>query len=178
VDLARSLLVVSVLLALAPPASAAPGAGSGGALAQPLRQGEGGGALAPERYGSSAESRSSPPGAATVAAEAASADQEKPPRWGAPPPERDWAPYPSVAEQPDDEAAVGPVEARPGARAKAAVVKAEPAAETPDAGSTADGGFLPRAGLEIAALAAIGLGVLTLGVALRPRRRERARALR
>ena len=176
-DLARSLLVVSVLLALAPPASAAPGAGSGGALAQPLRQGEGGGVLAPERYGSSAESRSSAAGGATVAAEAASANQEKP-RWGAPPPERDWAPYPSVAEQPDDEAAVGPVEARPGARAKAAVVKAEPAAETPDAGSTADGGFLPRAGLEIAALAAIGLGVLTLGVALRPRRRERARALR
>ena len=126
---------------------------------------------------SSAESRSSAASGATVATEAASANQEKP-RWGAPPPERDWAPYPSVAEQPDDEAAVGPVEARPGARAKAAVVKAEPAAETPDAGSTADGGFLPRTGLEIAALAAIGLGVLTLGVALRPRRRERARALR
>lgn len=172
-ELARPLLVVSVLLALAPPASAAPGADSGGALAQPLRQGEGGGALAPERYGSSAVSGSSAAGGATVAAEAAAANEEKPPRRRAEQQERDWAPYPGVAERPDAEAATGAVEVQTAGGAEAAAVKAEPAAA-----KTADGGSLPWTGLQIAALAAIGLGVLTLGVALRPRRREHTRALR
>jgi hypothetical protein len=173
VDLARPALVVSALLVLAPPALAGPGAGSGGTLAQPLRQGEGGGALAPERYGSSAVSGSSAAGGATAAAEAAAAKEEKPPRWDAEPRAREWAPYPAVDEQPDGEVPAGAVEVQTAVRSEAATAKAEPAAA-----ETADGGSLPWTGLEIAALAAIGLGLLTLGVALRPSRRERARALR
>jgi hypothetical protein len=118
-------------------------------------------------------SGSSAPVGATVAAEAAAANEEKPPRWRPEQQVREWAPYQGVAERPHGEVAAGAVEVRTTGGAEAAAVKAEPAAA-----KTADGGSLPWTGLEIAALAAIGLGVLTLGVALRPRRRGHTRALR
>ena len=44
-----------------------------------------------------------------------------------------------------------------------------PAGETAPAGG-ADYGFLPSTGLEVGVLAAIGLGLLMLGIALRPGR--------
>jgi hypothetical protein len=114
-----------------------------------------------------------------VAAGAAATTHEKPARWGEEPQEPDWVPYRGVDEEGDSGVAAPAVgrERAPGAGATA--VKADPAAaETAGGGSTADGGSLSRTGLELAALAAIGLGVLTLGFALRPRRRRHRRALR
>jgi hypothetical protein len=166
VDLARPLLIVSVLLTLAPAASAAPGGDSGGALAQPLRQGEGGGALAPDRYGTGA-------GGSAAVAEAAQEEPRTTPQWEEPR-DREWTPYPNVEERPDGEAVLGAAEEPAVVGAEAAAVESETAA-----GRTGGSGeFLPWTGLEVAALAAIGLGILTLGVALRPRRRQHTRALR
>jgi hypothetical protein len=171
VDLPRPLIVVALLLALAPPAPAAPGTGSGGTPAQPLRQGPGGGALAPDRSGTSSTSE---PG--TGGAPVAEAAREKPratPPWGEEPRERGWAPYPTADEPPADAAPASAAEVRSVAGVEASGAQSEPAG-----GERAAGGSLPWTGLEIAALAAIGLGVLTLGAALRPRRRERTRAFR
>jgi hypothetical protein len=167
VDLARPLLMVSVLLALAPPASAAPDAGSGGALAQPLRQGEGGGALAPDRHGPSAAYGSSAAGGAPVAESAQEERPTTPRAEGAPAPQHD------VGDEPESETPVAAVEEQSVAGAEAADAEGETSA-----GKTASNGFLPFTGLEIAALAALGLGLLTLGAALRPRRREHARVPR
>jgi hypothetical protein len=160
VALPRPLLIVPVLLALAPPASAAPDTGSGGTLAQPLRQGPGGGALAPERLGAAAASESSLDGGA-VAAEAARDETSAAPRWGKEPREPEWAPSPAVDEPPADEAAAEPAEARTVSGVETARVEGGTGG-----GERADDGSLPWTGLEIAALAAIGLGVLTLGAAL------------
>jgi hypothetical protein len=170
--LPRSLLIVPALLALAAPASAAPDTGSGGALAEPLRQGPGGGALAPERSGAPDVTDPSPDGGGAVA-EAAREVPRAAPRWQEEPPERESAPDPAVDEPAADAASPGPTEARTVAGVKAARAEGEPTG-----GDRAAGGSLPWTGLEIAALAAIGLGVLTLGAALRPGRRERTRALR
>jgi hypothetical protein len=160
VALARAPIVVTMLLALAPPASAAPGAGSGGTLAQPLRQGPGGGALAPERLGAAAASESSVDGGA-VAAEAARDETSAAPRWEKEPREPEWTPYPAVDEPPAGAAAAGPAEAPTVAGVEATRVEGGTGG-----GERADDGSLPWTGLEIAALAAIGLGVLTLGAAL------------
>jgi hypothetical protein len=172
VALPRPLLIVPVLLALAAPASAAPGTGSGGALAEPLRQGPGGGALAPERSGASEVTEPSPDGGGAVA-EAARNGPRAAPQWEAEPPERERAPYPAVDAPAGEAASTGATEARTVAGVKAARAEGEPTG-----GDRVGGGSLTWTGLEIAALAAIGLGVLTLGAALRPRRRERTRALR
>ena len=169
--LPRPLLIVPALLALAAPASAAPGTGSGGALAEPLRQGPGGGALAPARSGTSEVTEPSPHGGGAVA-EAARKERGAAPHWQEEAPEREWAPYPAVDEPAGAATSSGATESRTVAGVKAA------RAGEPTGGDRVGGGSLPWTGLEIAALAAIGLGVLTLGAALRPRRRERTRALR
>jgi hypothetical protein len=162
VKLARHFLIASVLLALAlaPTASAAPDAGSGGALAQPLSQGEGGGARAPEHEASPAASESGGGGAVV-----AGAARDQPPRLQTEPPEPERAPYPGVAQQTVGEAAGDAAEVQTAAGDGTAAAEDAPASGKPAAGSS-----LPWTGLEVAALAAIGLGLLTLGAALRPRR--------
>jgi hypothetical protein len=165
VKLARHFLIGSVLLALPPAASAAPDAGSGGALAQPLSQGEGGGARAPEHEASPAASESGGGGAAV-----AGAARDEPPRWQTEPPEPEWSPYPGVAQQTVGEAAGDAAEIQTAAGEGTAAAEDAPAAGKSTAGKPAAGSSLPWTGLEVAALAAIGLGLLTLGAALRPRR--------
>jgi hypothetical protein len=159
--LARLLLIASVLLALVPAASAAPEAASGGALALPPQQAEGGGALAPEHYGAPAASESSSAGGA-AAAEAA---REEPPIRQTEPPEPERAPYPGVSQQTVGEAVGDAAEVQTAAGRAPDRAKRMPAVGNPAAGSS-----LPWTGLEIGAIAAIGLGFLTLGIALRPRR--------
>jgi hypothetical protein len=171
VELARPFLTASLLLALAPAASAAPpGTGSGGAVAEPPRLGEGGGALAPGRYASPARSEPSAAGGAAAAAAPGEAEaaRDEPHRWETEPREPEWAPYPGVAERTVGEAVGDAAELKTVEGAEPGGTGGVPAAERQGAG-----GSLPWTGLEIAALAAVGLGLLTLGVALRPRRFSR-----
>jgi hypothetical protein len=170
VELPRTLLILPLVLALSPAASAAQGTGTGGAVAEPPRQGEGGGALAPERYAAPSPSGSGTTGGAP-AAEAASVTSPRT-RWEEP---RDtqWAPSPNVEEPRGGEVSLHAVDEQPAA-AEAARVEGEPSAARDVEGDE----LLPWTGLEVAALAAIGLGLVTLGVALRPRRRGHARAPR
>jgi hypothetical protein len=168
---ARLLFTLSgllCLLALAPAASGAPGAdteaaaaGSGGALADPLRQGEGGGGIAPKVSPdpATAELNASPP--------EAQATQEPTPT------------TPEGEQQPDEQ----PGEEQPPTTEEqpAPDEGTVPADEQPTGapeGAEAGGGFLPSTGLQIAALAVLGLGLLLAGVTLKPRRHVGAGARR
>lgn len=134
-----------LLLAVAPSGAATLDAsGSGGVPTEPLFQGEGGGIVAPGDAGTGLV----PDGGGAPGAEAA---QEPTPT------------TPGGEEQPPDEEP--PVDEQPPGEEGGTVNPPEGDAGTGE-GST--GGFLPSTGLEVAALAAIGLGLLMAGVALRP----------
>jgi hypothetical protein len=152
-----SFLRLPVLLAgLALGAPAAPAlaqsttdTGSGGAVAQPREQGPGGGSLAP--------SVADPPEPAPV---------EVPPYVNLEPPTA----MSSQASPDAVEPSAAPGDAGSGASAPAAEpARQRAAASQADSGGDAVGS-LPFTGLELVALAGIGLCLLTAGIALRPRR--------
>jgi LPXTG-motif cell wall-anchored protein len=158
------------LLALAPAASGAPGADteaatadSGGTLADPLRQGEGGGGVAPKVSPdpATAELNASPPEAqATQEPMPTTPEGEQQPGGQQPGEEQP----PTTEEQPaPDEGTTVPADEQPTGAAE---------------GGEAGGGFLPSTGRQIAALAVLGLGLLLAGVTLKPRRRVGAGARR
>lgn len=128
-----------LLLAVAPSGAATLDAsGSGVVPAESLFQGEGGGIVAPGDAGTGLV----PDGGGAPGAEAA---QEPTPT------------TPGGEEQPPDEEPPGE-EGGP----------VNPPEGDAGTGGGSAGGFLPSTGLEVAALAAIGLGLLMAGVALRP----------
>jgi hypothetical protein len=168
--LARLVFTLSALLcllALAPAASGAPGAdteaataGSGGALAHPLRQGEGGGGVAPKVSPdpAAAELNASPPPEAQATQEPTPTTPEGEQQPG------EEQPPTTTEEQPSpDEGTTVPADEQPTGAAE---------------GAEAGGGFLPSTGLQIAALSILGLGLLLAGVTLKPRRRAGAGARR
>jgi len=165
--LARALaaLVATFTLIVAAPSSAQLGAdveaataGSGGALAHPLRQGEGGGSVAPESAGDAGADRAEGAGPRAVASQEpeptpTTPEGEEQPGEEQPPPEEQPEEQPPGDEEivpPGDDQATGGEESA-GADESAL-------------------GFLPSTGLEIGALAALGAGLLLAGIALRPRR--------
>jgi hypothetical protein len=121
VELTRNLLVVPLVLALSPAASAAQGTGTGGAVAEPPRQGEGGGALAPERYAAPSPSAPGTTGGAP-AAEATSVTGARTRREE--PRDTQWAPSPKVGERRGGEVSLDAVDEQPAARAEASVSRA------------------------------------------------------
>src|SRR5215211_2312574 len=132
---------------------------SGGALALPLQQVEGGGAVAPPASGDAAatESDSETP--------EAQPDQEPTPT------------TPQGEEQPGQQPTPQQDQQAPGEGTGAPTTEA-PATPGEVAGGEGGGGFLPSTGLELAALVAIGLGLLLAGIALRSRGRVRVTARR
>lgn len=163
--LARRLLTLLAFLSIATTAAAAPAddqaatARSGGALALPLQQVEGGGAVAPPASGDAAatESDSETP--------EAQPDQEPTPT------------TPQGEEQPGQQPTPQQDQQAPGEGTGAPTTEA-PATPGEVAGGEGGGGFLPSTGLELAALVAIGLGLLLAGIALRSRGRVRVTARR
>jgi hypothetical protein len=148
------LPVLLAVLALGAPATPALGqtptdTGSGGAVAQPREQGPGGGALAP-----------------SVADPLEPAPVEVPPYVNLEPPT-------AVSSQagPDaGEPTAAPSDSGSGPRAPAAQPAQQPAgAAQAESGDDAVGS-LPFTGLELVALAGIGVCLLMAGIALRPRR--------
>ena len=133
------------------------GTGSGGALASPLRQGADGGGMAPDGLG---KANAAGRGAATAPPSAAASQATTPTT-------------PEGQQQPNDQPAPDQQQTVPDQQV---VVPGEqgPASGQGSAGGGSALGLLPSTGLEIAALAAVGLGLLTAGVALRPRRRVAA----
>lgn len=161
----RLLLASCALLCLLPaiPAHATPGADrqaatadSGGALAGALRQGEGGGGVAPE-----------------LSHEAATAELDDRPPEG----QAAQEPTPTTPEGEQQPSEQQPGEEQPPATQEDPAPEpgtTPPADEQPTGaaeGAADTGGFLPSTGLRIAALAVLGLGLLLAGVTLRPRRR-------
>jgi hypothetical protein len=157
------LAAFAVSLALAPAAAWAGAqgdrgdleSGSGGALAIPLLPGPGGGTLAPEGLG---EAEGDGEAEAAQAGEAPEALAVQEPTPTAPEGEQ----QPGSEQQEDGQAGSGeegvdPAEAQATAEAGAAAESA--------------GDSLPTTGLGLAALAAVGLGLVLGGLALRPRRR-------
>jgi len=158
--LPRACLALAILLGAviaAAPAEAAGTTGSGGVLASPLEQGAGGGGLAP--------------GGAGVAGAAGTEDGGAP---VAAPAQEDTPTAPEGEEQPTEEQPVPDGEEQP-APDEEVVDPVDPGAPEEEI-ATDDGalGFLPSTGLETGALAALGLGLLMAGAALRPRRRVAA----
>jgi outer membrane biosynthesis protein TonB len=160
------LLLASCALLCVPaaiPAHAAPAAdrqaasaGSGGALADPLRQGVGGGGVAPQASSdaATAELNESPPeGQAAQEPTPTTPEGEQQPGQQQPGEEQ---PPPTEEQPPPEEGPTTPTEEQPSGAAEGA---ADPG-----------GGFLPSTGLRIAALVVLGLGLLLAGVTLRPRR--------
>jgi LPXTG-motif cell wall-anchored protein len=157
----RTLLTALALLAVlaavgtafaAPADQEAAEAGSGGTLAEPVVESRGGGTVAPP---------------AAERAEAAEAGEEAdPPRAEAGQEEQQLTP-PEAEDQSGVDAQAGEPAATP-VQDFAAEELAGPVADT-------GGGDLPSTGLELSAMAIIGLGLLLLGAALRPRRSVPAR---
>jgi hypothetical protein len=159
---ARPLLTLLVFLSLASTAAATPAddqaatTGSGGVLALPLQQGEGGGGVAPAGSRSAGPSESD----TDIAAPKAQPDQEPTPTM----PEGEV--QPGQPKQPEQE------QQAPGEGTGAPVTET-PKAPGEVAGGEGGGGFLPSTGIELAALVAIGVGLLLAGIALKPRGRVR-----
>jgi hypothetical protein len=144
--------------------TAAGGASPGGALADPMRSGPGGGAPAPPGVVDDAQSAAMP---------RAGAAQEPTPTTPQGGPQE---PEPELPTDPGDEPTTdeGPAatDDEPGDDAGA-----QPGAES--GGGSSSFGFLPQTGLGLAALAALGFALLLLGTALlRPTRARRPKALR
>jgi hypothetical protein len=154
----------AVSLALAPAAAWAGAqgdrgdleSGSGGALAIPLLPGPGGGTLAPEGLG---EAEGDGEAEAAQAGEAPEALAGQEPTPTAPEGEQ----QPASEQEEEGQAGSGEEGADP-AEAQATADEAGAAAESA-------GDSLPTTGLGLAALAAVGLGLVLGGLALRPRRR-------
>jgi LPXTG-motif cell wall-anchored protein len=160
-----TLLALVPVFALVPAASGDPGedrqaspSGSGGALATPLRQGEGGGSLAPAPSG---PVETAPPVRAAPDVEAAQNQTPTTPS----------AEQQPGGERPSDLEGGAPQEQTTGPAATSPAGGVEGAAAG-DSGV----GFLPSTGFELAAIAALGLVLLAGGAALRPRRGRRAEA--
>jgi hypothetical protein len=158
---------VLALVLAAPSASAAQG--SGGTPAEPpLRQGAGGGGVAPDGYGAADAAEAAESGAAESdggggAAPRATAGQEPTPT------------TPEGEAQPEEETPSGEGEGEETAPGETAPDPG-PVGEAPAGADEVAGaiGFLPSTGLEVLSLAAIGIGLLLAGFALRPRRQVRA----
>ena len=168
--ISRSLATFSITFAALGAAAAvaaadspnSPAARSGGALAEPMVEQRGGGHVAPTRARADAE--------ASAAAEAPAGGAAAPPAEAA---QEDQPTTPGGEEQPGEEQ---PPE-EPTETAE------EPGAD--DGGGGGGGevpgqatGGLPSTGLELSAMAVIGLGLLLLGAALRPSRPSGSRARR
>jgi hypothetical protein len=157
IPLAMAILVGLALAAAAAWASPDPGTaedaaaqqratGSGGIPANPIEQGPGGGGRAPANYGAQAAQTGDEPDGEAV--------QEPTPTTPEGQPQQ---PEQQPEEQPPpDEEIIGPVGEQPSGQAP-----------------STSGGGLPSTGLELAAMLAVGLGLLIGGAALRPRRGRR-----
>ena len=153
--LASAVLVAALLAAV--PALSAQASGSGGVIATPLEQGAGGGGLAPEEPTDVAEAAAETGGGVP----AAPAQEETPTT-------------PEGEEQPTEEPPAPDGEEQPSPDGETVTPEAPGAGDEDIATDDGALGFLPSTGLEVGALAAIGLGLLMAGAALRPRRRAAA----
>jgi hypothetical protein len=161
--LRAALLLAGLLVVLLPSAiSRAAPSGSGGALAEPVQQGSGGGHAAPAAPEAPAASTDAVVDDAQTdgGVEAAAPSQE---------PDGEIPTTPEGGEQPNgdipeddtgagDEEIIGPV--------------GEVGENGAGGGGEVSGGFLPFTGLRLALLAALGLALLTAGLALRPAARR------
>jgi hypothetical protein len=152
------LAVLAVALAAPAPAAAAT-PGSGGVRAGPLRQGPGGGSVAPEGSdsGATVPSSQAPPPVAMPS-------QAPTPT----PPGGDEQSGSGEGQEPvlGEEVLVPEGDGRTGGAESSADGEAQASARAID--------FLPLTGLALAALAATGVALLAAGLALRPRRRTTA----
>ena len=163
--ISRALATVSITLAALGAAAAvaaasassdSPAARSGGALAEPMVEQRGGGHVAPRpgREAADASAAVETPAGGADARPAEAAQNEQPTTPG--------GEEQNGGEQPPEEPAETVEE--PGADEGGGGIAG-------DTGQATDG--LPSTGLELSAMAVIGLGLVLLGAALRPNRRER-----